>query len=141
MSTDARPLSGAARKNESQNAGGNKVATGRAGVRLNPPDSPSAASVSQSHPPTPLDAAGAARRDHNPRVAGSSPASGTHESPANAGFLLSRAPPWRWGWQPKWQPAKPAAEDAIKVAAPELIEDTHDPTAYVRREFLNLPTI
>ncbi len=34
-----------------------------------------------------------------------------------------------------------AAEDAIKVAAPELIEDTHDPTVYVRREFLNLPTI
>lgn len=34
-----------------------------------------------------------------------------------------------------------AAEDAIKVAAPELIEDTYDPTVYVRREFLNLPTI
>jgi len=34
-----------------------------------------------------------------------------------------------------------AAEDAIKVAAPELIEDTHDPTVYVRLEFLNLPTI
>ena len=34
-----------------------------------------------------------------------------------------------------------AAEDAIKVAAPELIEDTHDPTVNVRREFLNLPTI
>ena len=34
-----------------------------------------------------------------------------------------------------------AAEDAVKVQAPELMADTGDPTVYVRLEFLDLPTI
>ena len=34
-----------------------------------------------------------------------------------------------------------AAEDAVKVEAPQLIGDTGDPTVYVRLEFLDLPTI
>jgi hypothetical protein len=34
-----------------------------------------------------------------------------------------------------------AAEDAVKVEAPELNRDTADPTLYVRLEFLDVPTV
>jgi hypothetical protein len=34
-----------------------------------------------------------------------------------------------------------SAQDAVKVAAPDLLHDTTDPTVYVRLEFLDLPTI
>jgi hypothetical protein len=34
-----------------------------------------------------------------------------------------------------------AAEDAVKVEAPEFVEDTGDPTLYVSLKFLDLPTI
>ena len=34
-----------------------------------------------------------------------------------------------------------AAEDAVKVEAPELAGDTGDPAVYVRLEFLDLPAI
>ena len=34
-----------------------------------------------------------------------------------------------------------AAEDAVKVEAPELSGDTADPTFYVRLEFLDVPTV
>ena len=33
------------------------------------------------------------------------------------------------------------AQDAVKVAAPDLLHDTTDPTVYVRLEFLDLPAI
>jgi hypothetical protein len=34
-----------------------------------------------------------------------------------------------------------AAEDAVKVEAPELTGDRHDPGVYVRIEFLDLPAL
>jgi anti-anti-sigma factor len=33
-----------------------------------------------------------------------------------------------------------SAEDAVKIEAPDLLQDTSDPTVYVRLEFLDLPT-
>jgi hypothetical protein len=32
-----------------------------------------------------------------------------------------------------------SADDAVKIEAPDLIQDTSDPTVYVRLEFLDLP--